>query len=187
MNVLKPIKKNDASVLKYGIYLTVELCKILLKEAICAGLHFYTLNREFATVEVLKSVGLWREATVERRFLPWKSDANRVGESVRPIFWSCRPDSYIHRTSAWENFPNGRWGDSATAEFGSFKDYNLFFARSKQRQSEQRKMWGSCITCLQDIFDVFVAFIAVKENKEGVKVCMIIATWYFFNYFLCLS
>ena len=170
MNVLRPIKKNDASVLKYGIYLTVELCKILLQNAFCAGLHFYTLNRETATVEVLKSVGLWREASVERRFLPWKSDSNREGERVRPIFWSCRPDSYVHRTSSWEQFPNGRWGDSATAEFGSFKDYNLFFAKNKQRQSEQQKMWGKAIACLQDIFDVFVAFIAGKENKDGFKV-----------------
>eukprot|EP00111_Clytia_hemisphaerica_P006410 TCONS_00018632-protein len=172
MNVLKPIKNNDASVLKYGIFLTVELCKYLLQNALCAGLHFYTLNRETATTEVLKRVGLWREAKLEHRVLPWKSDSDsneREGEEVRPIFWSCRPKSYEHRTSCWENFPNGRWGDSSTAEFGSFKDYHLFFAKNNNFQ-EQKKMWGDQLTCLQDIFDVFVAFISGKPNKNGVKV-----------------
>jgi len=183
MNVLKPIKNNDASVLKYGTFLTVELCKILLQNALCAGLHFYTLNRETATTEVLKRVGLWREANLERRLLPWKS-SHREGENVRPIFWSCRPKSYERRTSCWEKFPNGRWGDSSTAEFGSFKDYHLFFMKSKQVMSEQRKMWGEELVSRQDVFDVFVSFISGEQNNNGAKVNLSVQ-FLFLGFFLC--
>jgi hypothetical protein len=31
---------------------------------------------------------------------------------VRPIFWSNRRKSYVSRTATWDEFPNGRWGDS---------------------------------------------------------------------------
>ena len=47
------------------------------------GVHFYTLNREVATIEVLKRLGLWQEEVI--RPLPWKQTANsaRCKEEVR--------------------------------------------------------------------------------------------------------
>jgi len=35
----------------------------------------------------------------------------RKEETVRPIFWSNRPRSYLQRTSNWDEFPNGRCVD----------------------------------------------------------------------------
>lgn len=179
MNVLKPIQHNDDTVLKYGIFLTVELCKMLLQSAMCTGLHFFTLNRETATTEVLKKVGLWKEVKLGRRVLPWRSSSqekdDRPGELVRPIFWSCRPGSYEHRTSNWETFPNGRWGDSSSASFGNFRDYHLFFLKNKEMMCEQRKMWGEVLEKIEDVYDVFVAYLSGKDNRRGHKV-----TFYFF-------
>lgn len=172
MNVLKPIRNNDGSVLKYGIFLTVQLCKMLLRNAMCTGLHLFTLNRETATTEVLKKVGLWREANLERRVLPWRTSQNdeRREELVRPIFWSCRPGSYEHRTANWQTFPNGRWGDSSSASFGNFRDYNLFYAKNEQLITEHQKMWGEELSSLQDVYDVFVAYLSGDKNKRGYKV-----------------
>lgn len=147
---------------------------MLLQNAMCTGLHFFTLNRETATTEVLKKVGLWREARLERRVLPWRSSSqkndDRPGEVVRPIFWSCRPGSYEHRTSNWETFPNGRWGDSSSASFGNFRDYHLFFVKNNEMLSEHRKMWGEALERMEDVYDVFVAYLSGKENKRGHKV-----------------
>lgn len=39
-------------------------------------------------------------------------------EDVRPIFWSNRPQSYIHRTEDWDDFPNGRWGPRESPAYG---------------------------------------------------------------------
>ena len=170
MNILTPIQNNDAAVMKYGIYLTVQLCQILLKSVFCVGLHFFTLNRETATTEVLKQIGLWQETSIRR--LPWGTlDSDiRHGEEIRPIFWACRPESYVYRTAEWEEFPNGRWGDSSMASFGSFRDYRLFFAENDDVLSEYKKMWGDNLTCIQDVNDVFVAFLTGTKNKYGYKV-----------------
>ena len=53
----------------------------------------------------------------QRRRLPWRPStmANREKEDVRPIFWANRPKSYVARTEGWDEFPNGRWGDSSSA------------------------------------------------------------------------
>ena len=172
VNVLKPIQRNDEAVLKYGIYLTVELCKILLEDVLCVGLHFFTLNREVATTEVLKQIGLWKEPKISRKMLPWQSsDIDiREGEEVRPIFWAFRPESYHYRTSKWEEFPNGRWGESSLASFGSFRDYHLFFVKHEQSLPEYKKMWGEELHSIEDVYDVFVAFISAGKNQYNHKV-----------------
>ena len=134
------------------------------------GLHFYTLNRELATMEILKGLGMWCESP--HRTLPWKMSANhkRVTEDVRPIFWSTRPKSYIHRTQTWDEFPNGRWGKSSSPAFGELSDYYLFYLKSTVKPDKQRKMWGEELTCEQDVFDVFTCYITSKTNKHGAKV-----------------
>lgn len=58
-------------------------------------------------------------------YLYYKKTITREKEEVRPIFWSNRPQSYIHRTSSWDEFPNGRWGDSRSPAFGDLTDYHL--------------------------------------------------------------
>ena len=37
------------------------MCRVLLDSGKVPGLHFYTLNREVATMEVLRQLGLWIE------------------------------------------------------------------------------------------------------------------------------
>ena len=59
--VIEPIKDNDAAIRNYGIDQAVEMCRVLLKSGQVPGLHFYTLNREVATMEVLRQLGLWIE------------------------------------------------------------------------------------------------------------------------------
>lgn len=60
-DVIEPIKDNDAAIRNYGIELAVSLCRELLDSGLVPGLHFYTLNREVATMEVLKQLGMWTE------------------------------------------------------------------------------------------------------------------------------
>lgn len=44
---------------------------------------------------------------------------------MRPIFWSNRPKSYLARTDAWDDFPNGRWGDLRSPAFGELPEHYL--------------------------------------------------------------
>ena len=61
----------------------------------------------------------------ERKALPWRARIGDKTEDVRPIFWANRPRSYNERTSHWDEYPNGRWGDSRSPAFGELTDYHL--------------------------------------------------------------
>ena len=170
LDAISPIKDNDEAIRNFGVDQAVTMVKELFKSPEVKGLHFYTLNREVATIEILKRLGMWCEEPCKP--LPWKQTANhtRSKEDVRPIFWRCRPKSYIHRTSSWDEFPNGRWGNSSAASFGDLTDYYLFYLKSKRSKEEHLKMWGEEITCEQDVWDVFYCYIANQPNKSGIKV-----------------
>ncbi|XP_058531193.1 methylenetetrahydrofolate reductase (NADPH) isoform X4 [Ochotona princeps] len=169
-DVIEPIKDNDAAIRNYGIDLAVSLCQELLASGLVPGLHFYTLNRQVATTEVLKRLGMWTEDP--RRPLPWAVSAHpkRREEDVRPIFWASRPKSYIYRTQEWDEFPNGRWGNSSSPAFGDLKDYYLFYLKSKCPKEELLQMWGTELTSEQSVFEVFVRYLSGEENQHGYKV-----------------
>lgn len=167
---INPIKDNDEAIRNYGVHLTVEMARELFETGFIQGLHFYTLNREVATIEILKRLGMWSEDPW--RPLPWKPTANchRMQEEIRPIFWQCRPKSYVYRTSNWDEFPNGRWGNSSAAAFDDVNDYYLFYLKSKASQSDLLKQWGQELQSEQDVYDVFRNYITGAKNKDGVKV-----------------
>ncbi|EQB79042.1 methylenetetrahydrofolate reductase [Camelus ferus] len=169
-DVIEPIKDNDAAIRNYGIEQAVSLCRELLESGLVPGLHFYTLNREVATMEVLKRLGMWIEDP--RRPLPWAISAHpkRREEDVRPIFWASRPKSYIYRTQEWDEFPNGRWGNSSSPAFGELKDYYLFYLKSKSPKEELLKMWGKELTSEESVFEVFVRYLSGEPNQDGYKV-----------------
>ncbi|KTG39355.1 hypothetical protein cypCar_00030078 [Cyprinus carpio] len=154
MQVIEPIKDNDAAIRNYGIQQAVEMCKVLLASGEVPGLHFYTLNREVATMEVLRQLGLWAEDP--RRPLPWAVSAHpkRKVEDVRPIFWASRPKSYIYRTQDWDDFPNGRWGNSSSPAFGELTDYYLFYLKSKSPKEALLQMWGEELMNEESVYEV---------------------------------
>lgn len=171
LDVIEPIKDNDEAIRKYGVELATEMCKELLQSDEVPGLHFYTLNREIATIEILKRVGLWKKYQIHRP-LPWKHSAHtkRIKEDVRPIFWAIRPKSYVHRTSNWDEFPNGRWGNSSSPSFSELTDHHLFFLRSPKGKEARSKMWGNELESIEDVYHVFQCYLTGNKNKWGNKV-----------------
>ncbi|XP_063799944.1 methylenetetrahydrofolate reductase (NADPH) [Pseudophryne corroboree] len=169
-DVIEPIKDNDAAIRNYGIDLAVSMCRELLDSGLVHGLHIYTLNREVATIDVLRRLGMWQEDP--RRPLPWAVSAHpkRRVEDVRPIFWASRPKSYIHRTQEWDDFPNGRWGNSSSPAFGELKDYYLFYLKSKSARDQLLKMWGEELSNEESVFEVFTSYISGNPNYKGHKV-----------------
>jgi len=168
-DVVTPLKGNDDAIRNYGIHHCAQIIRELFISGYAPGIHFYTLNREVATIAILKKLGLWSDI---RKPLPFKMSADpaRNSEEVRPIFWTQRPKSYIHRTRHWDEFPNGRWGKSDSPAFGELKDYYLFYLASQSPKSELLNMWGEELTCEQDVWDVFDNYIGKKVNKAGIKV-----------------
>ena len=179
LKAIEPIKHDDAAVMNFGLKHAIDLSHELLDSGLVHGIHFYTLNRETVTTQVLIELGLCNKAEQHKEmdensdFLPWLkglAKKRRGLESVRPIFWASRPRSYLVRTSKWDEFPNGRWGDSSAASFGELKDYHLFFLGNRRTPQDLLNMWGTELNCVEDVFDVFVCYLTGQKNKRGYKV-----------------
>merc|ERR1719242_524883 len=172
--VVEPLKGNDAAIRNYGVHQAVEMMKDLFHSNYADGVHIYTLNREVASISLLKRLGLWKSDPA--KLLPFKlpAEEKRHDEEVRPIFWSNRSKTYIYRTRHWDEFPNGRWGNSASPAFGELKDYYLFYLASQTSNEEQRSMWGNQLDCEQDVWDVFTRYLTKEPNANGVTVTKLI-------------
>lgn len=153
---IDPIKNDDAAVREFGVDLLVRMCRRLQEHGV-PGLHFYTLNLEQAVTAILDDLGLVPERV--QRVLPWRCSANvkrRPHEDVRPIFWANRPRSYLARTMAWDEYPNGRWGDMRSPAFGELSDHHL--TNIHLDGDERRRLWGESPRTLDDVISVFVRF-----------------------------
>ncbi|XP_062170407.1 methylenetetrahydrofolate reductase (NADH) 2-like [Alnus glutinosa] len=150
---LEPIKDNEEAVRAYGIHLGTEMCKKILAHGI-RTVHLYTLNMEKSALAILMNLGLIEETKISRP-LPWRRPANvfRVKEDVRPIFWANRPKSYISRTTGWDQYPHGRWGDSCNPSYGALTDYQ--FMRPRARDKKLLEEWATPLRNVEDIHEKF--------------------------------
>ncbi|KAK3391048.1 methylenetetrahydrofolate reductase-domain-containing protein [Podospora didyma] len=157
---LEPFKNDDVAVREIGKTLVAEMCRKILAAGI-RHLHFYTMNLAQATRMVLEELE-WMPSPDQplKQALPWKQSLGlgRRAEDVRPIFWRNRNKSYITRTQDWDEFPNGRWGDSRSPAFGELDAYGIGLTGSNE---QNRKKWGEP-RCVADIANMFVRYL----NKE---------------------
>ena len=164
-DALEAIKEDDVKVKAYGIEQAVGMCKKMLEAELdtpIRGCHIYTLNLEKSATGIIKGLGMYSEDKAVRA-LPWRpstmSPRRTAEETVRPIFWANRPRSYMARSMEWDEFPNGRWGKSSSAAFGSLSDnYLARLDRNGPKNKEGCvKLWGTPTT-LGDVSSLFVSF-----------------------------
>jgi methylenetetrahydrofolate reductase (NADPH) len=119
------------------------------------------MNLAQATRMVLEELELLPdvESPLEKP-LPWRQSLglNRRDENVRPIFWRNRNRSYVARTQDWDEFPNGRWGDSRSPAFGELDSYGIGL---KGTNEQNIKLWGTP-TSIKDLSDLFVRYMEGK-------------------------
>ena len=122
------------------------------------------MNLAQATSMVLEELGLVsKDGTPTTRLLPWRQSLglNRREEDVRPIFWKNRNKSYVARTQEWDEFPNGRWGDSRSPAFGELDAYDIGL---KGTNEQNIKLWGEPET-IKDVANIFIRFLE-KDLKS---------------------
>ncbi|XP_050236712.1 methylenetetrahydrofolate reductase (NADH) 2-like [Mercurialis annua] len=164
MAALEPIKDNEEAVRAYGIHLGTEMCKKIMAHGI-KTLHLYTLNMEKSALAILMNLGLIEESKITRS-LPWRPPTNvfRVKEGVRPIFWANRPKSYISRTVGWEQYPQGRWGDSCNPSYGGLTEHQ--FMRPRARDKKLHDEWATPLNSVEDIFEKFKKYCLGKLKSS---------------------
>ncbi len=129
---------------------------------------------------VLEELGLTStNGTPTNKALPWRQSLglNRREEDVRPVYWKNRNKSYVARTQDWDEFPNGRWGDSRSPAFGELDAYDIGLKGSNEHYI---KLWGRPEN-LRDIANVFIRYIegdlailpwsesAITSEAEAIK------------------
>ena len=132
MDQLEPYKNNDEKVREIGIKLVADMCHRILAEDIgVRGLHFYTMNLEKGTRMLLEELKLVPHIEVVKP-LPWRQSLtpSRRTETIRPIFWANRTKSYLSRTENWDEYPNGRFGDSRSPAYGELDGYGIWIKQS---------------------------------------------------------
>ncbi|KAG8631628.1 hypothetical protein KVT40_000768 [Elsinoe batatas] len=163
IKALEPVKNDDAAVREVGKGLIADLCRQLINNGIY-HLHFYTMNLAQSSRMVLEELGIMpcAESPVEKP-LPWRQSLGlkRREENVRPIFWRNRNRSYIARTQEWDEFPNGRWGDSRSPAYGELDAYGIGLRGTNE---QNRKLWGQPKK-LRDIGDLFARYIEGKVES----------------------
>lgn len=122
------------------------------------------MNLAQATRMVLEELELLPdvESPLEKP-LPWRPSLalNRREENVRPIFWRNRQRSYIARTQDWDEFPNGRWGDSRSPAFGELDSYGIGL---KGTNEQNIKLWGTPLA-IRDLSNLFVRYMEGKVES----------------------
>lgn len=158
IDAIAPFQDDDAAVKVFGIKFAVDMIRELLESGLVPGVHFYTLNLERSVTTILEDLGLI--STIHKK-LPWRASnsSKRASEGVRPIFWANRPKSYLLRTETWDEFPNGRWGDSRSPAFGRLCDHHIWQPTVRWTIDERKEMWGESPQNLDEIFDVFAGYI----------------------------
>jgi len=163
---LERMKDDDEMIRAYGVQLATKMCQEIIESKVCFGFHFYTLNREVAVREILQNLNMWNPNGTAAKGLPWQTSANerRAKEAIRPIFWSTRPKSYLMRTNHWDEFPNGRWGDSSSPAFGNLSELYLFRSAGFNK-AQKRKIWGETLSSVDDVATVFCNYILGKISR----------------------
>ncbi|KAI9824117.1 MAG: hypothetical protein M1832_002187 [Thelocarpon impressellum] len=162
-DALDPVKNDDAAVRDVGKGLVADMCRKILDAGIL-HLHFYTMNLAHATRMVLEELNLTpSEDTPIKQPLPWRQSLglNRRDENVRPIFWRNRNKSYVLRTQDWDEFPNGRWGDSRSPAFGELDAYGIGLKGSNESNI---MLWGEPRS-VRDVADTFVRYVEQKLDS----------------------
>lgn len=175
--LLQPVKDNDEAVKDIGCQIATTMCRRILLASRkhpelgdLDGIHFYTLNLERSISNILVAMGainFIQSATdtvqsSKGRALPWRPsaiDKREKNEQIRPINWANRPKSYVIRTEDWDEFPNGRWGDSTSPAFGELSNVSHFFSFSLGSEHDRRAMLGENPTKPQDVYDVFARYV----------------------------
>jgi methylenetetrahydrofolate reductase (NADPH) len=113
----------------------------------------------------MTSITVGERAATRRKF-PWRASAlsTRSKETVRPIFWANRPKSYMARTDTWDEYPNGRWGNSNSPAFGDLGDTHFFHFNSGSK-SDRKSQWNEAPVRASDVYEVFASYVEGKVKR----------------------
>ncbi|GBE81900.1 methylenetetrahydrofolate reduct [Sparassis latifolia] len=164
---LEPIRHDDQQVKDYGVKLAIGMIQKLTEDGDIRGVHFCTLNLERSVYRVLEGLG-WTGTspkitnklitdmpTAENPELivtahsATDSAANSLTTGV-PLEVEAGKGE-LNNASAWDDFPNGRFGDYKSPAYGETD----LWGSSTMSRKQALAQWGHPKS-LEDLTDIFV-------------------------------
>eukprot|EP00559_Dactyliosolen_fragilissimus_P001733 CAMPEP_0184860762 /NCGR_PEP_ID=MMETSP0580-20130426/5583_1 /TAXON_ID=1118495 /ORGANISM="Dactyliosolen fragilissimus" /LENGTH=683 /DNA_ID=CAMNT_0027357979 /DNA_START=17 /DNA_END=2065 /DNA_ORIENTATION=+ len=126
-----------------------------------AGSHELSDSQKFVSQNFNNDKTTHFQSHRSQRLFPWRPSAMkaRLNEDVRPINWANRPKSYVMRTEFWDEYPNGRWGDSTSPAFGELSHVAHFYSFTLGSDEDRRAMLGQSPTTPLDVYEVFAKYV----------------------------
>ncbi|KAK9761261.1 methylenetetrahydrofolate reductase (NAD(P)H) met13 [Basidiobolus ranarum] len=148
LEILESIKGDDQAVKEFGVKFCIEMIQALRQGGV-NGFHFCTLNLEKSVRLILEGCGF-----VEKQLTIIDGLAKNEAHLKAPIL-NDSLEGIILQNESWDEFPNGRWGDSRSPAYGEIDGYG---ASLKVTVQEALKLWGYPVD-KKDISDIFSNYI----------------------------
>ncbi|SPO31579.1 related to MET12 - methylenetetrahydrofolate reductase [Ustilago trichophora] len=185
LDALEPIKSDDAAVKEYGVSLSIHMIGRIFLESDVRGFHLCSLNLEKSIERILEGLGwkvdLGAQAEAEARLngipahlhlertknqmLSDRTGANTpkdykltTQEALNRTLARTSSSYQVPETSTWDEFPNGRYGDSRSPAFGEMDGYGVSL---KVPPQDALRIWGHPVT-LSDISTIFASYLEEK-------------------------
>ncbi|KAL0076443.1 methylenetetrahydrofolate reductase-domain-containing protein [Phycomyces blakesleeanus] len=150
---LESIKSDDEKVKEFGVRLAVSMISELHTKHKISTFHISTLNLERSTRLILQQLNL----VPKEKAL---SGENLLGlPDIKATSWGSKLVE-VNLAESWDEFPNGRYGDSRSPAFGE----NTFGQGHVQQTSEATRKWGYPKT-EEDVTNLFTKYILGKLSS----------------------
>ncbi|KAI8371619.1 methylenetetrahydrofolate reductase-domain-containing protein [Radiomyces spectabilis] len=146
---LDSIKSDDQKVKEYGVSLAVKMIRQLHEQHHVCSFHLSTLNLERSTRLILQELNLVPQELSSVQKLASGEKLTVAAAKISP--WSTLQGA--DRAESWDEFPNGRYGDTRSPAFGE----NTYGANQLPTVEASSK-WGHPKT-EDDITQLFVQYI----------------------------
>ncbi|KAJ9475873.1 Methylenetetrahydrofolate reductase 1 [Pseudozyma hubeiensis] len=185
LDALEPIKSDDAAVKEYGVSLSIHMVGRIFLETDVRGFHLCSLNLEKSIERILEGLG-WKtdvgaqleaDARIKgnpahihlertkNQMLSDRTGANTpkdfkvtTQEALARTLARTSSSYQVPETSTWDEFPNGRYGDSRSPAFGEMDGYGVSL---KVPPQDALRIWGHPVT-LSDISTIFASYLEEK-------------------------
>lgn len=185
LDALEPIKSDDAAVKEYGVSLGIHMIGRIFLESDIRGFHLCSLNLEKSIERILDGLGwktdLGAQAEADARLtgipahihlertrnqmLSDRTGANTpkdfkvtTQEALSRTLARTSASYQVPETTTWDEFPNGRYGDSRSPAFGEMDGYGVSL---KVPPQDALRIWGHPVT-LTDISKIFASYLEAQ-------------------------
>lgn len=158
-DALEPIRHDDAAVKEMGVQQAVNLIRRLCDETDIRGFHICTLNLEKSVRGLLESLG-WLSTKTTTTNTMQNGGSLAPPLQIQQLKEQQQPQQQ-QQLQPWDEFPNGRYGDSRSPAYGEMDGYGVSLKVAPQ---EALRLWGFPVS-EADVSKIFCDYLSGQRTS----------------------